>query len=73
MRVPERIVALLQGVAPLPLTYDDLVDELGLNRKHVQKEVGELVKVGRVRRDGGRGLGRGNGEVQLYAISESGQ
>lgn len=64
MSVPERIVALLQDFAPLPLTYDDLVDELGLKRKHVQKEVGKLVKVGRVRRD------RGNGDVQLYAISE---
>ena len=55
MTVPERITAVLHKYAPLPLSYDDLVDELRITRKHAQHEVCRLAKAGRVRRDGGRG------------------
>lgn len=44
--------------APLPLTYDDLTDELNITRKHAQQEVKELHKAGQLSKTDGRGRGR---------------
>lgn len=55
--VRERILTLLADFAPMPLTYDDLMEELGLTRKHAQQEIKELHKVGCVTRTGTLGPG----------------
>lgn len=57
MTVQQRILSLLRDYAPLPLTYDDLQDELNLKRKHIQKEVSDLAIAGIVTREGRRGPG----------------
>lgn len=63
LSVRARIIALLEDYAPLPLTYDDLVDELGLKRRHIQMEVSKLSLAGvTVRSAAGPGT-RGRGAV----------
>ena len=55
MKPSERVLRLLTDYAPLPLTYDDLQDELGVERGNIQQVVNRLVRKGLVQRDGGKG------------------
>ena len=48
----DRILRLLAEYHPLPLTIDDLVDELPYKRSSVHTAAGQLVRDGLVRREG---------------------
>lgn len=49
-RLSDRLLNLLSEYHPLPLTVDDLVDELNSTRSTVHTLVGKLVQAGLVRR-----------------------
>lgn len=51
MSLQDRALHLLEAVAPLPLTYGDLTDELGITRKHAHKLISRLQQCDRVRKD----------------------
>lgn len=56
MTIPERIEALVDDFRGLPLTYEDLREELGLSKAQVHWGVASLLKKGRVYQEGGTGL-----------------
>ena len=49
--VPERFVRLLVEYGGLPLTADDVAEELGAKRSTIQTVATSLVREGRVRRE----------------------
>ena len=51
----EQVARLLREYSPLPLTYDDLADELNLTRKNAHQIVSRMARRGLVTRVGGRG------------------
>lgn len=51
MTARERILRLLRAYHPLPLTYEDLADELNLMRSTLHTVVGQMVKAGDVKRE----------------------
>jgi len=55
MTVAERILAALERCDPLPLDYDDLAAEARTSRASIQTQMTQLVREGRVTREGGRG------------------